>query len=247
MANQDTLCGWGDKRKITYFMENHDAIIPRRHEQLTMVVELLPVPVERTLSILDLGAGFGALSEKVLERFPRASVTCIDGSSVAIGLAREYLSKHGAKGRIFERDLADSGWREGIGGPFDCAVSALAIHHVNDLRKAALYKEIYEMLLPGGIFINDEIVAAPQALKSHFDAISFRTIRRQDQAKRGHQRTIDEIRTELHEQLRTLSEEHHSSIASLRDQLRWLDDAGFKLVDCYWKYLDFAIFGGVRD
>jgi hypothetical protein len=29
-------------------------------------------------------------------------------------------------------------------------------------------------------------------------------------------------------------------------QLDWLRAAGFQAVDCVWKYLDFAIFGGVK-
>jgi tRNA (cmo5U34)-methyltransferase len=246
MADNDTLCGWGDRRKIAYFAKNHEVIVPCRREQLTMVAELLPWPREGGLSVLDLGAGFGALTEQILERFPRASVTCVDGSAAIIELAHERLGKYDARVRILHRDLADAAWHDGIGGPFDCAISALAIHHVSDARKPALYREIHELLVGGGIFLNDEIVAPPMALKARFETLSFRTIQQQDRARRSRERTIDEIQAEMHEQLRLGSEDHQSSIAPLQDQLRWLDEAGFKSVDCYWKYLDFAIFGGVK-
>jgi hypothetical protein len=33
---------------------------------------------------------------------------------------------------------------------------------------------------------------------------------------------------------------HHGHIAPLRAQLGWLEEAGFKSVDCFWKYLDLA-------
>ena len=103
--DRDTLCGWGDSRKIAYFVENHEVIVPRRGEQLTMVARLLPWSGEKAISVLDLGAGFGALTEEVLHRFPQASVTCVDGSTVSVELARQLLAKYGAKVRIFQRDL----------------------------------------------------------------------------------------------------------------------------------------------
>ena len=52
------------------------------------------------------------------------------------------------------------------------------------------------------------------------------------------------IRAELQEQLRV--GDHPSYMAPLAVQLGWLSDAGFTSVDCYWKYLGFAIFGGVK-
>ena len=246
MADLDTLCGWGNRRKIAYFAENHEVIIPRRREQLATVVELLPWPPERELMVLDLGAGFGALTERLLERFPQAHVTCIDGSPIIIELAHRRLKKYGARVRILHRDLDDPGWREGLDAPFDCAISALAIHHLTDLRKRELYREIYELLIGGGIFLNDEIVALPLALKPRFEALGFRSIQEQDHARRGYKRTTDELQAEMRAELRFDSKDHQSAVASLRDQLRWLDEAGFESVDCYWKYLEFAIFGGVK-
>jgi tRNA (cmo5U34)-methyltransferase len=34
--------------------------------------------------------------------------------------------------------------------------------------------------------------------------------------------------------------------APVEDQLQWLQAAGFAEVDCYWRYLNFAIFGGQK-
>ena len=31
---------------------------------------------------------------------------------------------------------------------------------------------------------------------------------------------------------------------SAEDQMEWLQEAGFNQVDCYWRYLNFAVFGG---
>ena len=35
-------------------------------------------------------------------------------------------------------------------------------------------------------------------------------------------------------------------LAPVEEQCRWLGEIGFQEVDCYWKYFELAIFGGVR-
>jgi len=40
--------------------------------------------------------------------------------------------------------------------------------------------------------------------------------------------------------------DHTSQLTPVSVQLDWLRAAGFQSVDCVWKYLDLAIFGGVK-
>ena len=35
-------------------------------------------------------------------------------------------------------------------------------------------------------------------------------------------------------------------LAPAEDQCRWLREIGFQHVDCFWKYFELAIFGGMR-
>ena len=35
-------------------------------------------------------------------------------------------------------------------------------------------------------------------------------------------------------------------LASVEEQCHWLREIGFKEVDCFWKYFELAIFGGMR-
>jgi tRNA (cmo5U34)-methyltransferase len=246
MVDHDTLCGWGDRDKAAWFVENAETIIPHRREQLILLAELIPAPRDAGIAVLDLGAGFGAATEKILQRYVNASVTCIDGSAEMVKIARERMAKYGARVRIYHVDLADAAWRRSINGPFEAAVSAVAIHHLNDERKRALYREVYALLRPGGVFLNNDIVTAPAALQARFEELNLLAIQEQDRHKRGATRPLAEIRAEMRMQLESAGPKHHSRIASLGDQLGWLREAGFKSVDCYWKFLELSIFGGAK-
>jgi tRNA (cmo5U34)-methyltransferase len=247
MAVPDTLCGWGQKNKAAYFLENADIIVPHRREQLALLLDLFNRPNDAELAVLDLGSGFGAVTEQILARFSRATVTCVDGSTEMMALARDRLASYGARVRFYLADLANPSWSAEMTDPCDVAVSALAIHHLSDDRKRGLYRELFKLLRPSGIFLNNDICVTPDAMKDRFEELNLKVIQDQDRAKRGTARPLEQIQAEMHEQLRMAGEHHQSHIATLRSQLEWLVEAGFKSVDCYWKYLDLAIFGGVKE
>jgi tRNA (cmo5U34)-methyltransferase len=261
MPPNDTLCGWGNEAKVAYFLANAEIIVPRRTEQMKLLVALLPDMNDRSLSVLDLGAGFGAVTAQILDHYPRAKATCIDGSDAMVKHAADRLQKYGERVKIVKADLAERSWHRVLEGftpgsartnraesdPFDAVVSAIAIHHLSDERKRELYREVFQLLSPNGIFLNDDVVATPPALKARFELLNAAAIQEQERAQRGIARTREQIEAEMREQLRLAGGRHQSQIAPLSDHLAWLREAGFKSVDCYWRYLDLAIFGGVKE
>ncbi len=244
MADRDTLCGWGDKGKVAYFLEKSDTMIPKRQEQLAFLTDLFPWQQEEPIHILDLGSGYGAITEELLTRYPHSTITCVDGSEEMMKLARERLAKYGERVRLHLEDLAEPSWHVKLNGPFHAAVSGIAIHHLTDERKRQLYHEVFALLLPGGFFLNNDVVTAPPLLKDRFEALQYRDIQEQERVKQGTARSIEAIQAEMNERLRMSGQRSH--ITSLNAQLGWLEEAGFQSVDCFWKYLNLSIFGGVK-
>jgi cyclopropane fatty-acyl-phospholipid synthase-like methyltransferase len=244
MSEIDTLCGWGAKDKVDYFVENSDLIIPKRQEQLTFLIDLFPWQRDEPIRVLDLGAGYGAVTEVVLHRYYQATVTCVDGSEAMMQHARSRLAKYSEQVQLWRRDLADPAWYAGISGPFHAVVSAIALHHLTDERKQQLCREMFALLLPGGLFINDDVVEAPPFFQEHFASLADRAIQEQEKARTGVVRSIEEIRAERTARMRPAGQRSH--IAALSAQLDWWRAAGFTSVDCYWKFLNLAIFGGVK-
>lgn len=101
---------------------------------------------------------------------------------------------------------------------FDAVVSGLAIHHLEDERKRELFGEILALLAPGGAFVNLDLVspASPQ----------------------------------LHERFRReigrIEDDPTDQLADLSAQLDWLREAGFREVDCHFKWLELALMVAVK-
>ena len=244
MAEPDTLCGWGDQDRVDYFVERSSLLIPKRFEQLETLLDLLPWSVEEPIRVLDLGAGYGAVTETILSRYSHASVVWLDGSAAMHEHAAPRLSRYGSQVQFFLRDLADSTWQAELPGPFHAAVSAIALHHLTDERKRQLCREVFELLQPGGMFLNNDVVAGDPALRDHFTPLADRVIQQHVQQRTGQVHSLEEIRHVRTAMQRPKGQTSH--IAPLELQLDWWREAGFQVVDCYWKFLNFAIFGGVK-
>ena len=244
MAEPDTLCGWGDPDKVDSFVQRSTLLIPKRFEQLSTLVDLFPWPAEEPIRVLDLGAGYGAVTETILSRYPHATVTWVDGSTAMHKHAEPRLGQYGSQVTLFLRDLAAPTWHAGLSGPFHAAVSAIALHHLTDERKRMLCAEVFHLLQPGGLFLNNDVVAGDPALRDQFTPLADRVIQQQVREQTGVLHPLEEIR-----HVRTAMQrpkDQRSHIAPLEPQLHWWREAGFTIVDCYWKFLNFAIFGGFK-
>ncbi len=118
-------------------------------------------------------------------------------------------------------------------GPFDAVVSALAIHHLEDLDKRALFRRVHEVLRPGGVFVNAEQVAGPtpELTRSYVE---------------NWQRMCRELGASDAELSAAIQRRTHDRCADVGSQLGWLREAGFATVDCVYKYWEDAVLVTVK-
>ncbi|MEX5635864.1 class I SAM-dependent methyltransferase [Parafrankia sp. FMc2] len=103
--------------------------------------------------LLDLGAGTGETTRRVLSRHPHAEAVALDESPAMLRHAMAGLPALQTRvGRLQDPLPA---------GPFDLVVSALAVHHLEGPGKADLFVRIAAVLRPGGrLVLGDVIVPA---------------------------------------------------------------------------------------
>ena len=69
--------------------------------------------------------------------------------------ARKTFASRAAQLRYALCDLRDPAWEQAVGGPFDLAVSAIAIHNLRELSAiAACYQAVRRLLISGGCFLD---------------------------------------------------------------------------------------------
>jgi SAM-dependent methyltransferase len=129
-----------------------------RRNRLRLMLAAAGYPAAAEIAVLDLGGGYGVVTEEVLRAFPRAVVTLQDYSQPMLDRARQRLAAHGGRVRYAAGDLRDPAWIEPVGGPFDLIVSAIAIHNLRDLGQiAACYRAIAGLAKPGGVFLDYDL------------------------------------------------------------------------------------------
>lgn len=187
--------------------------IPERESGERMVLDLLPPRLDR---VLDLGAGDGRLLDLVRLARPGIKGVAVDFSPTMI---EQAIKRFGGAVEVSVRvhDLNDSVLSL---GEFDAVVSSFAIHHVENDRKRELYREIFSILSPGGVFINLEHVSSPTE-KLHDDFLTASGITRE-------------------------SEDKSNRCAPTDVQLSWLTEIGFLDVDCFWKWRELAVIAGAK-
>lgn len=126
-----------------------------RRPVIRRMLALLPFNAAMPLEVLDVGAGYGIFASEVLRAFPRARVTLQDYSWPMLAQARRRLAAFAGRTRYVQGDLTRPSWTTAAGGPFDVAVSSLAIHNLqNPALIAACYRAIGGVLKRGGYFLD---------------------------------------------------------------------------------------------
>lgn len=129
-----------------------------RRPRLREMLRAAPLARDAAFAVLDVGGGYGIVTEEVLDLYPHAQVTLQDYSQPMLDAARRRLARHANRVRYAVGDLTDPAWTDAAGGPFDLAVSAIAIHNLRDLgRIAECYRGIASVLKPGAVFLDYDL------------------------------------------------------------------------------------------
>ncbi len=129
-----------------------------RRKRLHQMLAEAPYTAEDEIAVLDVGGGYGVVTEEVLHAFPRAQVTLQDYSQPMLDQARRRLAANAGQVSYAVGDLRDPAWARQVGGPFDLVVSAIAIHNLRDPGQiAACYRAIAGLLKPEGVFLDYDL------------------------------------------------------------------------------------------
>lgn len=149
---------WHSKEYVGDWIVHDQTRDPVRRPRLRGMIEAASFARDARIAVLDVGAGFGAVTEELLQVFPAAEVTLQDYSEPMLAEARRRLAGHADQLRYVVCDLTDPAWPDAVGGPFDLATSAICLHNLGDYAKIyACYRAIRDLLRPGGWFLDYDL------------------------------------------------------------------------------------------
>ena len=204
-------------------------LVPYLGQLYATVAAVLPYERDEPIDILDLGAGTGGLSSFILDRFPNSHITLVDASEETLERARHNLGPESDRLTFLTLDFA----RDSLPSGFHAVMSALAIHHLSNIDTRALYRTVFSSLLPGGMLINADRVAAPSMML----ADRYHTAWRLDLQAMG--ASDDEIAAAEERQ-------QDDNPTPVLEHLQWLVNASFRDVDVFYRNLRFSVHGGRR-
>jgi tRNA (cmo5U34)-methyltransferase len=217
---------WQQVEDVRNYVEKVDRE-DRRAEGLALLTRLVQRAPDEPLRVLDIGTGQGLLAARFLDAFPASTAIGLDVSEPMREVASERMAAYGDRFQFVVGDFVEGNLPPEARGPFDVAVSSRAIHHVPSRAKQLLYSAVYRALAPGGAFFNlDGARPVDDELRGIY----------RNAGGRPPQSRPDEERARL--------SGHY--FETLDEQLDFLRDAGFRVVDCFWKCLDLVLIGGYK-
>lgn len=204
-------------------------VIPCFDDFYGCVISLVPYQHDEEIRVLDLGAGTGLMTALLLSAFPKIKATLVDISEEMLSKAKaRFAHRHGINFEVI--DYA----RCKLLNSFELVVSAMSIHHLVDSDKRLLFKKIYDVLIPGGVFINAEIVRGSSAETEKI----YRTV--------WNKHLVEKSGLTKEELSRIYHRMSYDITAPLDMQIDWLKEVGFSEVDCFYKYYCFSVYAGTK-
>jgi SAM-dependent methyltransferase len=160
--------------------------LPEREERFGIMFDVLDILLGQELVVLDLACGPGSLSQRLLRRFPRARSVAVDLDPVLLTMGQAVLGDTEGRLRWVETDLQEEAWVHTLGETqFDAVLSTTALHWLPVTALARLYKQLGELVRPGGVFLNgDHIRFGPQMKAFQQVADAIRDTEQQDAFER---------------------------------------------------------------
>jgi ubiquinone/menaquinone biosynthesis C-methylase UbiE len=233
---------WQQEEVAKLFLEGVRGAIPLAASQMDAVLRIVRKTLPKIERVLDLGCGDGILGRAVLAEYPDASGVFLDFSETMIEAARRKAAEQEARATFIVQDFGAKDWMATIERPFDLVLSGFAIHHQPDQRKRELYQEIFGVLKPGGLFLNQEHVAPKAAwAKEVFDELFIDSLWSCHQ-KQGGTKPREAVANEWYYR----PDKEANILTPVDQQCTWLEEIGFVDVECFFKFFELAVFGGKR-
>ncbi|PYX36026.1 MAG: hypothetical protein DMG81_16910 [Acidobacteria bacterium] len=142
---------------------------PAKPGALKLIAAAIPVPVDRSLRVLDVGCGTGDAGRAIHSRFPTARIDFVDRNEFFVALCDAVNRRGGITGQTLVRDLSEPNWQRDLATEYDVVVAVNTMHWFTLAKAAELLGDIFQSLRSGGVFLLMEPAGAAPRFALGFD------------------------------------------------------------------------------
>ena len=207
---------------------NRKKFIPCFDDYYGNTTKLIASFIDAPERVLDLGAGTGLLTYYWFRECKTAEYVLVDIAEEMLDVSKKRfagLANVSHQVMDYTKRLPD--------GKFDAIISALSIHHLDDIQKTELFYRIYESLPAGGVFVNyDQFCAGTTMMNRWFDSYW---------EKQLYNSGLTDRDIELWKERRKLDRE-----CSVEKEVEMLHQCTFADVKCLYSYHKFSVIIAVK-
>ena len=135
----------------------------RKQEMLNVTLSSLLDVTTRGDTLLELGSGSGLFTKMIIESSHFNEIHVTDGARSMLDIAKKKLSITSSTLNYSILDFTEKYWHKSYSEHNIRAVtSSMAIHHAEN--KVSLFKEVFQVLKPGGVFVFADHIAGSSSL-----------------------------------------------------------------------------------
>ncbi len=195
------------------------------HERM---IDALPFSREQSITGVDIGCGTGHGMALFLDRFPRSSVVGVDFSPRMLKKCEARLKRYGQRVSLVPHDIRGTGTDSDFEGKFDCVMSAMTIHNLDQAGKADTFDWVSRALRPSGTFVNADFIAFEDEFLNRETARVYRNY----------------VRGNLSREELKIWEDHidQDQPQTLSQQRKLLLDAGLSDLTLHWLHVNETVY-----
>ncbi|MGW5558127.1 class I SAM-dependent methyltransferase [Micromonospora sp. NPDC003944] len=237
------------RRLLELWNQQQSAYVAHRDLRFDVMVDVLRLHCPDNPAILDLACGPGAISDRLLARFPRATAIAVDYDPILLQVARRALHRYTERNEVHDVDLVADGWEEALTGRrFDAVLTSTALQWLSPEQLLRVYTTAAHLLPAGGVLLNADHLRYDESSPTLRDIAVRHDAQTQQETFAAGALTYSAWYAEAtrHPELAGLAAERDrrfadrppQALAALEFHLAALRAAGFAEVGTVWQYLD---------
>jgi tRNA (cmo5U34)-methyltransferase len=241
--SERSIAAYDVSQRVKTYDADMELMHPNRSKMVQIALELLPFPTTTALRAIDLGIGTGYFTECFLNKFPSGRVFGIDGAPAMIELAKARLTSLESRVECVIGDFRRLQELAAGADTVDVIFSSYALHHLSRSDKEGVLKQIVALLVPGGWFLNADLIVADSAeLENRLQQIRIAGI--VERAGGADSRFADSALTRQF--LADLELKEADQPLTLAEDLAVLRSSGLKNVSAFWLEYRELVSGGQK-